>query len=184
MRSERLGLWFDRWRKAAKLAIGEWLFTAILATTPFSLGVLVYVITCEINGANWNVGQAILSTIGKGELLVFSVTFLAQAMWTVAGDPEGSKKFPGRVMWILAILVIVVPAAASFGIWRATGYSSPGFSWLVYLTLILAASALLTRFVILATHYSRMPIGEQTYNQPTNEFAEAYEKHRGEKNDN
>jgi len=78
----------------------EFLVGFIFASSPFWLGAGVFALTSEFRGASWTLGDALLSTFGRGELLIFAVTFLAPMFWTVSLDPDGSRGFPGRPIWV------------------------------------------------------------------------------------
>lgn len=155
-------------------------FTVILifATCPFWLGTGVYGLAHEFSKQSWFLSDAILSTFTRGELLIFAVTFVAPMFWTVSLDPEGSKSFPGRPVWVASVAVLLLLASAFYGVWRAWFYTATTYSTVIYWSICAAIAAMLLRLIIMAIHQRRLPHPEQVMNDETDEFADGYAQGR------
>lgn len=173
---------WDRLRKLAASPYAEWLFNVVFASMPIWLGAIILWANGQVTHSPKQWSDAFLGTMARGELLVFSATFLAPAFWMVSFDRDGAQHFPLRTVWVAALLIVWVVTSAVFGVWRSAGLADTQYSVIVWLSIGLAVSAIVLRLgVILANFYRDPKISETTLNEDTNEFADQYAQSRAVK---
>src|SRR5690606_35186401 len=107
------------------------------ASMPIWLGATILWAHGEVSGASKDWSEAFLATMARGELLVFSATFLAPAFWMVSLDRDDAQRFPLRTFWIATLLILWVVASSIFGVWRAAGHADNEYSVIVIFSIVL-----------------------------------------------
>lgn len=165
--------WFTTVRDAAKGVLMEFTILAAFATSPIWFGACIFGAVQEFNHQAWSWDTAFLSTFSKGELLLFTVTFLSPTFWTVSLD-SGGKAFPQRGLWVAAVALLLSTAVGIFALWRGLAHVASSYTSMIEVSIWAAIVALLLRFAIMAVHQRRLPSPEALFNNPTNDFVEEY----------
>jgi hypothetical protein len=109
----------DHWR-----AIQEIFTVQALSSMPIWLGTYIAYVTAVT--ANTTVlKSAFFGTIWNGELFIYSTSLCAPLFWMALNEPRGSRAFPHRLAHGTLIALIVMFAAASFGVRKAGAASNP-----------------------------------------------------------
>src|SRR4029077_347599 len=103
----------DHWE-----SLGQTTVLFVLSSMPIWLGTLIVYATGDKVG-HGAVKTALLSTVGRGELFMYSTAFLAPIFWIALTDRPNMRVFPGKVSHIVLMVIISVIAAVFFGLQTA-----------------------------------------------------------------
>lgn len=158
------------------VAFSELAFTLVFATFPFWFGGIVLLWL----GANGSLGEAIISTMSNGELLLFSTTFLAPVFWIILQDPKGAGIFQYRLRYTVAVLIIMTLCAGGFSIIKARElfHLQTDYQLLINSSFVLAAASLILRFFALAHHNQRLQNPSEAMKEDESDYVDSYSKHR------
>ncbi|WP_395321067.1 hypothetical protein [Variovorax sp. UC74_104] len=182
-----LGAYFQKEYSGRIVAFYEVLFSFIIGTLPFWIGGIVLVARGKglpVSGDGYFLEQywnATRSTIERGELLIFAISFLSPALWLAAHEPEGGATLPHRRPIMVGTLLIAVIATALFALIQAQlDLDMPA---IYKISLWLTAVAVLLMYLALTYHGFRTPkmnLNETDLRRPQNKFMDEFAKHRGQ----
>lgn len=179
------GAYFQREYSGRVTALYEVLFSFIIGTLPFWIGGIVLVargkgLPVSSDGyffeQYWN---ATRSTIERGELLIFAISFLSPALWLAAHEPEGGATLPHRRPIMIGTFLIAVIATALFALIQAE--LSLDMPAIYKISLWLTGIAILLMYLALTYHGFRTPkmdLNESDLRRPQNRFIDEFAEHR------
>lgn len=171
-------------------AFYELLHGLVFATMPFWLGGLVLMVlappptSVELSDTNafafWigHYWHSVVSTLSKGELLVFAISLLSPTLWLVTYEPKGADKLPHRrPVSTLAVIVIVIGAVLFALLKKNDGINVNAVFWI---SVTLTCLAFCLRYLGFVYHGYRLPdVSEIQLRQPTEDWMKSVDIHRG-----
>jgi hypothetical protein len=162
----------DHWE-----SLGQTTVLFVLSSMPIWLGTLIVYATGEKTGC---VGfkAALISTISKGELFMYSTAFLAPVFWIALTDRPNMRVFPGKVSHIVLMVIISVIAAVFFGLMTAGNRLNQPFSFDLSIAMFLTSLILL--YLGILYHESRIEDAPTILQNEEKDFSSGYSQHRNE----
>jgi hypothetical protein len=168
--------------KAAK----EFLISVAFSTAGFWASVVI--LRTFKSNSNKSTLDLFLSTIGNGELFIFSVSFLGPILITSLADRKGKREFPGRDWHVFGLIALGILSALLFSLIKVLKNVpiSSGIELLdtidmhlvVQFSIWIAASAVFLRYLTIVYQKSLLTSDELMLNQDA-EFARSFAAHRG-----
>lgn len=162
----------DHWE-----SLGQTTVLFLLSAMPIWLGALIVYATGQVTGCK-GAKLALLSTISRGELFMYSTASLAPIFWIALADKPNVRVFPGKVSHIVLMVIISVIAAVFFGLEIAGNKLNQGF--VLKLSVVMFFTSVILLYLGILYHESRIEYAPAIMRQDTENFAAGYREHRNE----
>lgn len=162
----------DHWE-----SLGQTTVLFVLSSMPIWLGTLIVYATGEKTGCA-ALKTALLGTISRGELFMYSTAFLAPIFWIALTDKPNMRVFPGKVSHIVLMVIISVIAAVFFGLQTAGNRLIQPFTF--HLSVAMFFTSLILLYLGILYHESRIEDAPTIMQNEEKDFAQGYREHRNE----
>lgn len=171
-----IGALFKAGRKTFASALYEFAYALVWSIFPFVLGILTLYVTSEDPGRDYLLLAK--GTVSNGELLIYTISMLTPILYLVLHDPEQAASFPHKLPISTLVTVVAVTCSALFALMKAHAVKDSDF--VLDLSMILTALALVIRYLALVYHRLRMPdTSEQDLRAPQDDFLKQFGQHVG-----
>lgn len=179
-----IGTFFQTEYSGRLSAFYEVLFGLMIGTLPFWIGGLVLVARGKgfLDADEfwlhyyWKLTR---TTFEKGELLIFSISFLSPAFWLLAHEPDGAGSLPHKRPIAVITLIICIIGIALFSVMQA---EIPVNMPAIYnISLWLTGFSVATMYLALTYHGFRLPpvdLTERVFRENQESFLNDYQKRR------
>lgn len=162
----------DHWE-----SLGQTTVLFVLSSMPIWLGTLIVYATGDKVG-HGAVKTALLSTVGRGELFMYSTAFLAPIFWMALTDRPNMRVFPGKVSHIVLMVIISVIAAVFFGLQTAGNRLIQPFTF--DLSVAMFVTSLVLLYLGILYHEHRIEPAPELMQKGEEGYARDYKRHRDE----
>jgi len=161
----------DHWE-----SLGQTTVLFVLSSMPIWLGTLIVYATGEKTGCA-GFKLAFLSTIGRGELFMYSTAFLAPIFWIALADKPNIRVFPGKVSHIVLMVIISVIAAVFFGLLTAGNRLNQHFT--LWLSVGMFFTSLILLYLGILYHENRIKYAPTEMKKDQDSFVAEYNSEHG-----